>query len=61
MIGFYRIYCKNLASVVSSMTELLKKGSKFIFSCECIDAFAKSKSLLTSSPVLRAPDFDKEF
>ena len=42
------------------MTELLKKGNKFNFSCECIDAFAKSKSLLTSSPVLCAPDFDKE-
>ena len=61
MIGFYRIYCKNLASVVSPMTELLKKGSKFNFSCDCIYAFAKSKSLLTSSSVLCAPDFDKEF
>ena len=39
MIGFYRIYCKNLASVVSPMTELLKKMNKFNFSCECIDAF----------------------
>ena len=61
MIGFYRIYCKILASVVSPMTELLKKGNTFNFSCEYIDAFAKSKSLLTSSPVLCAPDFDKEF
>ena len=59
MIGVYRIYCENLASVVSPMTELLLKGNKFNFSCECIDAFAKSKSLLTSSPVLCAPDFDK--
>ena len=40
---------------------MLKKGSKFNFSCECINAFAKSKSLVTSSPVLCAPDFDKEF
>ena len=45
LIGFYRIYCKNLASVVSPMTELLKKGNKFNFPCECIDAFAKSKAL----------------
>ena len=59
MIGFYRIYCKNLSSVVSPMTELIKKGSKFNFSCDCIDA--KSKSLLPSSPVFCAPDFDKEF
>ena len=50
-----------MAGVVSPMTELLKKGSKFNFSCECIDAFEKSKSLLTFSPVLFAPDFDKEF
>ena len=61
MIGFYRIHCKNLASVVSPMTELLNKGNTFNLSCECINAFAKSKSLLTSSPVLCAPDFDKEF
>ena len=40
---------------------MLKKGKKFNCSCECIDAFAKSKSLLPSSPVLCAPDFYKEF
>ena len=55
------IYCKHINSVVSPMTELLKKGNNFFFSCECIDAFAKSKSLLISSPVLCALEFDKEF
>ena len=43
MIGFYRMYCKNLASGVSPMTELLKKCNKFNLSCECNNAFAKSK------------------
>ena len=43
------------------MSELLKKGWKFNFSCDCIDAFAKSKSLSPSSPVLCAFDFYKEF
>ena len=46
---------------MSPKTQLHKKGNKFNFSCECIDAFAKSKSLLPSLPVLCAPDFDKEF
>ena len=38
MIGFYKIYCKNLARVVLPM--IIKKGNEFNFSSECIDALA---------------------
>lgn len=43
------------------MTELLKAKVKFVWSNECQQAFENIKSLMCSSPVLIAPQFDKTF
>ena len=61
MIGFYRKFCSNFATVVQPLTHLLRKDSKFIWSENCQNAFENSKSLLINSPVLITPDFEKQF
>ena len=43
------------------MTNLLKKGTKFCWSSECQKSFDKIKAILTNSPVLLAPNFEKRF
>jgi hypothetical protein len=43
------------------MTELLKKGVKFVWSEECDQAFHTLRKHLTSAPVLTQPDMSKPF
>jgi hypothetical protein len=43
------------------MTELLKKGVKFVWSDECDKAFHTLREYLTSAPVLTQPDMSKPF
>ena len=43
------------------MTELLKKGVKFVWSEKCEKAFHTLQKLLTSAPVLAQPDNTKPF
>jgi hypothetical protein len=43
------------------ITELLKKGNKYVWSEACHEAFKHLKKLLTTSPVLAQPDTTKLF
>ncbi len=61
MAGYYRKYCKNFSVIAYPLTNLLKKESKFEWSISCKEAFDKIKAILVSSPVLSAPDFEKQF
>ena len=61
MAGFFRCFCQNFADVVSSLTNLLKKEVKFIWTPGEQEAFEMVKSMLTCEPVLKAPDFSKPF
>ena len=61
MIGFYRKFCSNFATVVQPLTHLLRKDSKFIWSENCQQAFKNRKSLLMNGPILITPDFTKQF
>ena len=61
MCGFYRKFVPNFSEVVAPMTDLLKKGVKFEWSSSCEMAFQKLKAVLTSNPVLDAPNFEKPF
>ena len=60
MVGYYRKFCPNFSEIASPLTDLLKKDAKFIWSEQCENAFHKVKSILMSSPVLTAPDFQKQ-
>ena len=61
MGGYYRGFCRNFSSVVAPLTSLLSPSVAFRWSPECQSAFAAVKALLSSSPVLAAPDFNKPF
>ena len=61
MAGYYRKFCNNFSVIAEPLTNLLKKGKKFLWSHECQYAFDKLKAILKSTPVLLAPDFDKSF
>jgi hypothetical protein len=43
------------------ITELLKKGNKYVWSQACDEAFQHLKKLLTTSPVLAQPYTTKPF
>jgi hypothetical protein len=42
--------------IAKPITELLKKGNKYVWSKDCDEAFKHLKKLLTTSPVLAQPN-----
>jgi hypothetical protein len=61
MAGYYRKFCQNFSTIAEPLTNLLRKGKKFVWSDDCQIAFDKLKAILKSAPVLLAPNFDKAF
>lgn len=59
--GWYRRFIKNFASISAPLTDTLKKGQKFNINAEAMESFKTLKKALTSAPVLRHPDFRREF
>ncbi len=60
MMGYYRGFCRNLASVVTPLTDLSPK-KPFVWSKPCQAAFDNAKALLANASVLVAPNFQKHF
>jgi hypothetical protein len=61
LAGNYRRFIPNFSKIVKPITELLKKGNKYVSSEACDEAFKHLKKLLTTSPVLAQPDTIKPF
>jgi hypothetical protein len=61
LAGYYQRFILNFSKIAKPITELLKKGNKYIWSDACDEAFKVLKKLLTSSPVLTQPDIAKPF
>jgi hypothetical protein len=61
LAGYYRKFILNFSKISKPITELLKKGTKYVWSKECDEAFQALKKLLTTSPVLVQPDIAKPF
>jgi hypothetical protein len=61
LAGYYRQFILNFSKIVKPITELLKKGNKYLWSKTCDEAFKHLKKLLTTSPVLAQPDTTKPF
>jgi hypothetical protein len=61
LAGYYHQFIPNFSRIAKPMTELLKKGVKFVWSDECDKAFHTLREYLTSAPVLTQPDMSKPF
>jgi hypothetical protein len=61
LAGYYRQFISNFSRIAKHMTELLKKGVKFVWSEACEKAFHTLRQHLTSTPVLVQPDNSKPF
>ena len=61
MAGYYRRFCCNFSLVTAPLTNLLKKNVKYEWTPTCQAAFQKVKAMLSSYPILMAPDFHKPF
>jgi hypothetical protein len=61
LAGYYRRFIPNFSNISKPITELLKKGTIYVWSKECDEAFQTLKKLLTTSLVLAQPDIVKPF
>jgi hypothetical protein len=61
LASYYRRFIPNFSKIMKLITELLKKGNKYIWSEACDETFKHLKKLLTTSPVLAQPDTAKLF
>ena len=61
LAGYYRKFVKHFATLARPLTDLLKKGSIFIWTPSHQAAMDALKSALVSAPVLVLRDFSKPF
>lgn len=60
--GYYRKFIKDYAKIAYPLTKCLKKGAKInSLDKNYQESFNKLKTLLTTDPILKYPDFDKHF
>jgi hypothetical protein len=61
LVDYYRRFIPNFSKISKPITELLKKGNKYVWRKDCDEAFKTLKKLLTTSPVLAQPNIAKSF
>ena len=61
MVGYYRAFCKNFSVIAAPLTDLLSTKRPFEWTKESQLAFDSVKALLTTAPVLAAPNFSIPF
>ena len=60
--GYYRKFIKDYAKVAQPITKYLKKGVRINTKDPTyIEAFEKLKNLISTHPILRFPNFEKQF
>lgn len=59
--GYYRKFVQNYAVLARPLTDLLKKGTLFVWTPQHSAAFQALKDALVSAPVLALPDFGRPF
>jgi hypothetical protein len=59
---YYRKFIKNFTKIATPLTNLLKKSSiTYEWNEACNEAFETLKGILVKAPVLKLPNFDKDF
>ena len=58
---YYRRFIEGLSKVAHSITSFQKKGIKFEWTPSCEEIFQQLKNLLTSAPILKIVDPEKDF
>jgi hypothetical protein len=61
LAGYYQRFIPNFSNISKPITELVKKGTKYVWSEACDEAFQTLKKLLRTSPVLAHPNIAKSF
>jgi len=61
LAGYCRRFVKNFGMLAKPLTELLKKGTVFVWTNVTKEAFQLLKTALITAPVLAIPDFHKPF
>ena len=61
LVGYFRLFVENFATIARPLYDLLKKSSQFKWTMRHNIAFNKLKDALMNAPVLAFPDFNKEF
>ncbi|CAL9029388.1 unnamed protein product [Prunus brigantina] len=59
--GFYRRFIKDFSKISRPLCALLSKDVEFIWTEGCMNAFNTLKKLLTSAPIMMAPDWNLPF
>ncbi|CAN6677828.1 unnamed protein product [Malus baccata var. baccata] len=59
--GFYRRFIKDFSKISTPLCRLLQKDVSFEFNEECENAFKHLKEMLTSTPIIRPPDWSIPF
>jgi hypothetical protein len=61
LAGYYQRFIPNFSKIAKPITDLLKKGEKFVWNACCDEAFQTMKKLLTTSCELAQTDIMKSF
>jgi hypothetical protein len=61
LASYYQRFIPNFSKISKSITELLKKGNKYVWSKDYDEAFKTLKKLLTTSSVIAQIDIAKPF
>ncbi|VDI57048.1 Hypothetical predicted protein [Mytilus galloprovincialis] len=61
LCNYYRKFVKGYAKIASPLNRLLSKDSPIKLTSDCKKAFETLKTALTSTPVLKFPNFNKPF
>ena len=58
---YYRRFIQGFSRITNPITSLQNKGKKFKWNQKCEESFKKLKTLLTTAPILRIVDPNKDF
>ena len=61
LVGYYRNYIQNFATIAKPLHQLAERGREFDWSEECSISFQELRSRLVAAPTLAFPDFSKTF